>query len=122
MNVVVLRGTLSRDAEARTLASGTELVNYEVTVRASGQAAETVPVVCVDPSLATRALTAGTEVVVSGRVRRRFFRAGGVTASRTEVVAEAILPARRKAQVARLVDAAIAALDAEAPIEAAAST
>ena len=97
-------------------------MSAEVTVRAPGQPTETVPVVCLDPSSATRALAAGTEVVVTGRVRRRFFRAGGTTASRTEVVAEAVVAARRRAQVARLVDAAVAALDAEAPIAATAPT
>lgn len=33
-------------------------------------------------------------MVVIGRVRRRFFRAGGGTQSRTEVVAEAVVNAR----------------------------
>jgi single-strand DNA-binding protein len=38
-------------------------------------------------------LDADTAIVVIGRVRRRFFRAGGATQSRTEVVAESIVPA-----------------------------
>jgi single-strand DNA-binding protein len=33
-------------------------------------------------------------VVVVGRVRRRFYRAGGATQSRTEVVADVVVPAR----------------------------
>ena len=37
-------------------------------------------------------------VVVVGRVRRRFFRAGGATASRTEVVADRVVPARQRAR------------------------
>jgi single-strand DNA-binding protein len=42
------------------------------------------------------------KVVVVGRVRRRFFQAGGTTQSRTEVVAEAVVPARqaKRAQAA----------------------
>jgi len=110
MNVVILHGTLARDAEPRTLGSGAELVSYELTVRDEGRPTETVPVVCFDPALAVRGLTAGTAVVVTGRVRRRFFRAGGVTASRTEVVADGISPARRRAQAQRLVDAAVTAV------------
>jgi single-strand DNA-binding protein len=39
--------------------------------------------------------------VVTGRVRRRFFRSGGATASRTEVVAERVIPARQVVRVAK---------------------
>jgi hypothetical protein len=38
-------------------------------------------------------------VVVTGRVRRRFFKAGTVTASRTEVLADAVLPVRQAVRV-----------------------
>ena len=44
---------------------------------------------------------AGAEVVVVGSVRRRFFRAGGATQSRTEVVAEQVVAARRGRDVRR---------------------
>lgn len=42
----------------------------------------------------------GDAVVVLGRVRRRFFRTGGATASRTELVAERVAAAgeRRRAR------------------------
>ena len=94
MNLAVLRGTLSRAPEPRTLPSGDLLVGYELTVRpADGSRAETVPVVWIEaPPSATR-LAPGAEVVVVGRVRRRFFRAGGGTGSRTEVVAASVLKA-----------------------------
>ena len=42
-----------------------------------------------------------------GRVRRRFFRSGGVTQSRTEVVAEAVLSSRSKRRVAAAFDDAL---------------
>ena len=48
----------------------------------------------------------GAEVVVSGRVRRRFFRAGGVTQSRTEVVADAVVATRQAKRARSLVSAA----------------
>jgi single-strand DNA-binding protein len=112
MNVVVLHGSLSRPPSERTLPSGDRLVAYEVTVRAEGRAAESVPVVW--PAAPARAVevVAGEEVVVAGRVRRRFFRAGDATASRTEVVADAVVPARHRRRAARAVEAATARLAA----------
>jgi single-strand DNA-binding protein len=53
----------------------------------------------------------GTDVLVVGRVRRRFFRAGGVTQSRTEVVASAVVPLRRTAAVRRALRGAVSALE-----------
>jgi single-strand DNA-binding protein len=44
------------------------------------------------------------EVIVVGTVRRRFFRAGGATQSRTEVVADRIVPTRRTKDVQRSLD------------------
>jgi len=62
-----------------------------------------VPVVWLDgPGSAE--LEAGTEVVVVGSVRRRFFRTGGATASRTEVVATQVVPARQRKRVSALAD------------------
>lgn len=98
MNIVVLRGRLSRPSQHRTLPSGDRLVALEVTVRHEGRAAETVPVVWFDPPATSGALDVDHEVVVVGRVRRRFFRASAATQSRTEVVAETVIPARRGKQ------------------------
>lgn len=59
-----------------------------------------------DPSrIALRPITAGTEVVVVGAVVRRFFRVGGATWSSTEVVPDAVVPARRAEQAAALLAA-----------------
>ncbi len=115
-NVVVLRGVLSRDPEARQLPSGDALVAYDVTVRpepSSGDAsrAESVPVAWFDPPAAASTMAAGDEVVVVGRVRRRFFRAGGATASRTEVVAARVVPARAPAKVRAALASVLGALD-----------
>lgn len=98
INVAVLRGRLSRAPERRTLPSGDELVAYEVTVREPDRPADSVPVVWIAPP-AVPELDAGDEVLVVGRVRRRFFRAGGVTASRTEVVADRVSPTGRRRSV-----------------------
>ena len=104
MNIVVLYGTLSKNPEERELPSGDRLVSYEVTVRPAEGRAESVPVVWSDGPASAVALPAGTEVMVVGRVRRRYFRSGGATQSRTEVVASTVLSKPTKRRVASLVD------------------
>ena len=112
MNVVVLQGELSRPAERRELPSGDTVVALEVTVRTPGVPAESVPVAWPDAPGWVDELEPGTAVVVSGRVRRRFFRSGGATASRTEVVATQVLRATERKKVERLLAAAVAGLQA----------
>ena len=116
-NLVVLHGTLSADVRRRELPSGQVLAHFDVTTRDAG-GTQTVPVAWFDPPAAVSGLAAGVDVVVVGSVRRRFFRAGGATQSRTEVVAEKVVAARRGRDVRRLVDAAVRQLQAE-PEEAA---
>lgn len=108
MNVVLLRGVLSSAPSSRELPSGSLLVSYEVTTRAEGAAADSVPVAWFDPPRRAADLTAGTEVVVTGRVRRRFFRTGGATASRTEVVATAVVPVSQRRRVEKVLQQALA--------------
>jgi single-strand DNA-binding protein len=92
MNIAVVLGTLSSDPRYRDLPSGSELITYEVTTTEPDGGRGTVPVVWFDPPRPP-SVHAGDDVVVLGRVRRRFFRAGGATVSRTEV--EARVVARR---------------------------
>lgn len=108
-NVVVLRGSLSSDPVTRSLPSGDVLHALEVTVRTPGAPADTVPVV--STARLPAGLSAGAQVVVVGRVRRRFFRAGGATASRTEVVAERVVPGGRRPAVERAVAEACSRLE-----------
>jgi single-strand DNA-binding protein len=89
MNITVLHGTLSSDPKHRLLPSGDELITYEVTTELADGVAS-VPVAWLRPSRPP-AVTTGDAVVVIGHVRRRFFRAGGGAASRTEVVASTVL-------------------------------
>ena len=56
-------------------------------------------------------LDVDAEVVAAGRVRRRWFRSGGATQSRTEVVAVEVLSARSTKRVAKLVSDALGAAD-----------
>lgn len=121
MNVVIIEGSLRRAPEARTLASGVRLVTYEVAVRSDGRPTESVPVAWFDPPAGAGREAEGTAVVVTGRVCRRFFRTGGVTASRTEVVAAGVLPAGHRKRCAAAVADALAEVYAAAPANAPAS-
>lgn len=110
MNIVVLAGSLSRPPEVRELPSGDPLVTYEVTIRSGEHRAESVPVVWFDAPKTATSIEAHETVVVTGRVRRRFFRSGGATASRTEVVATAVIPTRHRKRARRALELAIAPL------------
>ena len=103
MNVAAVCGTLSRPVEVKTLPSGEVLASFDVTVRAEGQAAESVPVVWFGAPDRVGRWPEGTEVVAMGRIRRRFFRAGGVTQSRTELVAAEVLRRSQRARVRQAV-------------------
>jgi single-strand DNA-binding protein len=107
-NVVVLRGAVRGERTARELPSGSIVVQFDVAtaLEADGRhRSVSVPVAWIDPADAALVVE-GAEVVITGTVRRRFFRVGGATQSRTEVVADAVIPVRRRAQVARALEAA----------------
>src|SRR5262249_17450566 len=101
LNVAVLRGSCSSPAEVRTLPSGTVLAQLQLTTRVSGTALS-VPVAVVDPAAWVEEIDTGDELVVVGTVRRRFFRAGGGTASRVEVEAEIVARARDRRRLRTL--------------------
>jgi len=107
INLAVLVGTLSRDPELRSLASGTEVLSLELTVRPEGGLAESVPVSWFDPPAGAADWPAGEELLVTGRTRRRFFRVGGATQSRTEVVAALAVPTRRAASARKALRGAL---------------
>ncbi len=104
-NLVVLRGVVTAEPRSRELPSGSALRQFDVTTR-DGAGTQSVPVAWFDPPAGTDEPAAGAEVVVVGSVRRRFFRAGGATQSRTEVVAERVVAVRRGRDVRRALDAA----------------
>jgi single-strand DNA-binding protein len=105
-NVAVLIGRLARPDEPRALPSGDRLVQYEVTIPSETGRAESVPVVWFDAPAVAEAYDVDEKVVIVGRVRRRFFQAGGATQSRTEVVADAVVPARQAKRAQAAVDRA----------------
>jgi single-strand DNA-binding protein len=110
-NVVVLIGRLARPATSRQLPSGDSLVDYQLTVPRPGQRAETVPVVWEAPPPSAAEYDTDAELVVVGRVRRRFFRTAARTESRTEVVAEAVVPMRQVKRVRAALGAAQARIE-----------
>jgi len=94
-NLVVLAGTVTAAPTRRSLPSGIDVVNFDVATHAESGTA-TVPIAWYDPSdAALSSFDAGEEIIVIGSVRRRFFRVGGQTQSRTEVVVTTLVPARR---------------------------
>lgn len=114
MNVAILRGRLCRPPERRLLPSGDDVVVYEVNVPRAGERAETVPVAWFAAPSSAVDLEIDDEVVVVGRVRRRFFRAGGTTQSRTEVVADRVVPGRHRVRARQAVSGILAVLTEEA--------
>jgi single-stranded DNA-binding protein len=102
INIVVLVGEVTSPPVSRELSSGTVVSMFDIaTVTSSGR-------VSVPVSLEgeTEIAVVGAQVCVVGLVRRRFFRSGASVASRTEVVAQSVIPMRRRAQVRKAVGVA----------------
>jgi single-stranded DNA-binding protein len=103
MNLTVVRGLLAAEPEERTLPSGERMASLELAVpNPTGRKSELVPVAWPSPPKNVTELAPGLEVAVFGRVRKRFFRVKGVTQSRTEVVADAVVLGRSPKKVAGL--------------------
>jgi single-strand DNA-binding protein len=98
-NVAIVRGACSSAPEIRTLDSGTVLAVVQLTVRSDDGPATSVPVVVWDPPAFVERLDVGDELVVLGRVRRRFYRAGASAASRVEVEASHVAPGSDRRRV-----------------------
>ncbi|HTW06570.1 MAG TPA: single-stranded DNA-binding protein [Acidimicrobiales bacterium] len=92
LNMVVVIGKLAKPLQVRSLPNGISLACFDLQVLREDQSADTVPVALFEVSKGIREWVAGTQLLVVGRVRRRFFRVGGGTQSRTEVVAEMAVP------------------------------
>ena len=102
-NIAVIRGSVRAEPTIRELPGGGVVVQFDVatTTDSDGRPLSvSVPIAWNDPT-ATQIgiLVSGFEVLVVGTVRRRFFRVGGVTQSRTEVVADAVVPMRQHKRV-----------------------
>jgi single-strand DNA-binding protein len=87
INFVLLIGTIDNTPTTREMPGGAPWVNFDLGCHTE-HGTETIPIVTelhVAPDLL------GETVEIHGRVRRRYFRAGGVTQSRTEIVAHRII-------------------------------
>jgi single-strand DNA-binding protein len=91
LNMAVVIGSLTKPVDIRSLPSGTSVASFDLQVLRTDQSAETVPVTLSETPELVADWAVGEQLLVIGRVRRRFFRAGGSTQSRTEVVAERVL-------------------------------
>jgi len=94
LNIAVVLGKLTKEPQVRPLPNGASVASFDLQVLQPGQAHETVPVALFSEEGDDIAgvLAIGEGVLVIGRVQRRFFRAGGATQSRTEVIAQQVLP------------------------------
>jgi single-strand DNA-binding protein len=112
VNLAVLAGTLSKPAEPRLLPDGSTVWELDVSIRQDGRPAATVPVSWTAPATGQDpgAWACGDELLVVGAVRRRFYRAGGATVSRTDVLADAVVPARQRKRASAVLAEALAPL------------
>jgi single-strand DNA-binding protein len=107
MNIVLLHGALSSAPRIKELPSGSLLTSWEVTTTVDG-AKLSVPVVWFDGPKSIDAVTESDEVVVAGRVKRRYFHAGSRLVSATEVIASRWALSRRPTAVKQLVERVMA--------------
>lgn len=115
VNVSVLAGPCSAVPEVRELESGRRLATLAVRVPSTNGRATSVPVTVWEPPAWVETLDAGDDVVVVGRVHRRFFRtATGATGARVEVESEVIAKGgdrRRREALRRRAEGALDALE-----------
>lgn len=114
MNITILRGALAAAPRVTALPDGSSVHNFELRAE-NGRERHVVPIAWHDPKRPPR-LDKGDSVVVVGAVRKRWFRSGGGSQSRTEVVATAV--ARDGSRGAgRAVASALDAVIASGPFE-----
>ena len=114
-NLVIVRAVINREPEFRALASGDEMLSFDMTIRADDGPAESVPVIWRNPPASAHNFVEGDDVVVLGAIRRRFFRSGGTTVSRTELNARQMMAVSARAKVRSALDAVLGSLAEGAP-------
>jgi single-strand DNA-binding protein len=90
--MVIVIGNLAKTVEIRSLPSGVSIANFDLVVPQLDGTPDTVPVALFEAPDEALQWEPGGPLLVIGRVRRRFFRVGPSTQSRTEVVAEKAVP------------------------------
>ncbi len=94
VNVSVLRGPISGAPEIRALKSGRRIATLAVRTPAGDGRSTSVPVTLWDPPAWVETLASDDDVLVVGRVRRRFFRTTTGSGARTDVEADVLARAR----------------------------
>lgn len=84
-NQAVVIGELVQGPERKDLPSGTSVVSFSLTVRAEGEKTTSVPLSWFDPPKRVDRWKPGDHLLAIGPIVRRFYQAGGVTASRTDI-------------------------------------
>jgi single-stranded DNA-binding protein len=93
VNIVVLAGTIAADPVERRMPSGEECTEIRLSVSELGRRLLPLPVVAWHAEVGKkrlRGLHQGDEVLVYGRLVRRFYRSGAGARSLTEVVASGL--------------------------------
>ena len=91
LNMAVVIGNLAKPVDVRSLPSGDSVASFDLQVLQADKPPDTVPVTLSETPERAADWPVGEQLLVIGRVRRRFFRVGSGTQSRTEVVAEKVL-------------------------------
>lgn len=100
LNLALVCGAVSGEPEVRVLESGRRLATFSLRVRVDAEPAVSVPVTVWEPAVWIEDLVMGEEVVVVGRVRRRFFAlAAGGRGNRVDVEATYVGRAKQKRQL-----------------------
>ena len=92
LNLAIVIGNLAKPVEVRSLPSGVSIANFDLVVPQFDGTPDTVPVALFEAPEEALRWVAGEALLAVGRVRRRFFRVGPSTQSRTEMVAEKVVP------------------------------
>lgn len=100
LNTVILVGEITSPQVLRTLSNGSVASSFDIAT-ATTHGRLSVPISMNGES---DVAIVGANVCVIGSVRRRFYRAGGSVTSRTEVIATAVIPVRRKAQIRKALE------------------
>ena len=100
LNLAVVKGVIARVPHERVGADGVVHLSFDLRVRLVPDGpSELVPVAWPERTVASCGIGEGSAVVVLGRIRQRFFRMGGSTQSRTEIVAETVIGIRQRAAI-----------------------
>lgn len=113
--VTVIDGVVRGSPLARSTASG-EVLEIDVVSRMDGRAQACTVIIDTVEALLGEDLCDGVELLVVGSTRRRFFRSGGQTVTRTEVVARVVVAGSDRRLRNAAIDQAVATIETLRPV------